>query len=165
MRVVLEGYKQSQVFLYVLGPGGTGKTMFANTLMALLGRDRVIQTSLKALNHDQFETYNLIGKPLIMISEADSYSGELVILKQIVGNDTIKGRAKYVQGSFDIHETGNVMVVSNNPFASKEGSTAIMRRLLIFPATKIHTGRLALIEPTSNGFEGPLALELPGILN
>lgn len=167
MRVVLAGEKSAQVFLYVFGPGSTGKSVFANVLIALIGKERVIQTTLKNLNTDVFELYNLIGKPLIMISDSELYTGDLSVLKQIVGNDSIQGRAKYIQGAFDIAQTGNVMVVANVLFTSKDQSTAVSRRLLVFPADAISHSRKVLIEPddSARGFFGPLASELPGILN
>lgn len=164
MRVVLASSKSAQVFLYIFGPGSTGKSVFANTLNALLGSKRVVHTSLKALNTDQFETYNLVGKPLIVIADSELYEGDLNILKQITGNDVISGRAKYVQGAFEIHKTGNVMIIANVPFFSRESGNAIQRRLLLFVADKIVTNRKLLIEPQSGGFFGPLADELPQIL-
>lgn len=167
MRVVLAGSKSAQVFLYILGPGSTGKSVFANTLVALVGKDRVIQTTLKNLNTDVFELYNLIGKPLIMISDSELYTGDLSLLKQIVGNDKIQGRAKYVQGTFDIKKTGNVMIVANVLFSNKDQSTAVTRRLLPFIADNITNKRELLIEPDSSeiGFNGVLSQELSGILN
>lgn len=165
MRVVLAGSKDAQVFMYIVGPGSTGKSIFAHVLSALLGSERVIQTTLKSLNLDQFETFNLIGKPLIMISDSEAYQGDLTMLKQIVGNDVIRGRAKYVQGSFDVKKTGNIMIIANSNFTAKEMSTAILRRLIVFPAVNISDKRKPLIEPSQNTFTGILADELPGILN
>jgi hypothetical protein len=49
-----------------------------------------------------------------MISDSESYNGDLSVLKQIVANDSIKGGAKYIQGSFDILETGNIMIIANS---------------------------------------------------
>jgi hypothetical protein len=54
-----------------------------------------------------------------MISDSEGYEGDLTILKQITGNDIIAGRAKYVQGAFDIANTGNVTTIANNPFFTK----------------------------------------------
>lgn len=164
MRVVLAASKTAQVFLYIFGPGGTGKSIFSHVLTALLGQKRVVQTTLKALNTDQFESFNLIGKPLIMISDSEGYEGDLTILKQITGNDIIAGRAKYVQGAFEISRTGNVMVIANNPFFTKESGNAVLRRLLIFPSLNIIRDKTYLIEPGESAFRGPLTDELPGIL-
>jgi len=164
MRVVLAGSKSAQVFLYIYGPGSTGKSVFANTLIALLGTKRVVHTSLKALNTDQFETYNLIGKPLIMIADSELYEGDLTILKQITGGDVIAGRAKYVQEAFEIRETGNVMIIANAPFFSKESGNAVIRRLLLFVANNVVQRKKVLIESRGGDYVGPLVDELPQIL-
>lgn len=164
MRVVLAGSKSAQVFLYIYGPGSTGKSVFASTLIALLGSRRVVHTSLKALNTDQFETYNLIGKPLIVVADSEMFEGDLTILKQITGGDAIAGRAKYVQGAFEIRKTGNVMIIANVPFFSRESGNAIQRRLLLFIADNIATQKKLLIESKGANYEGPLAEELPHIL-
>jgi phage/plasmid-associated DNA primase len=100
-----------------------------------------------------------------MISDLEGYEGDLTVLKQITGNDIIAGRAKYVQGAFDIKKTGNVMIIANNPFFTKEGGNAVLRRLLVFPSLKIVKDRTYLIEPSDSVFRGPLAEELPGILS
>jgi putative DNA primase/helicase len=167
MRVILAGNKEAQVFLYLVGPGATGKSVFANVVMALVGKDRVVQTTLKNLNTDIFELYNIIGKPLIMISDSEFYTGDMSIIKQITGNDKLHGRAKYVQGSFEIAVTGNIICVGNQLFSTREQSNAITRRLIPFLADNISTSRKVLIEPNASavGFYGPLADELPGILN
>lgn len=164
MRTVIAVNKNAQVFLYVVGAGATGKSIFGHILAALIGFDRVVHTTLKSLNSDNFETYNLAGKPLIMISDSEEYVGDLAILKQIVGNDAIKGRAKYVQGAFNITNTGNIMIIANIPFTARETSNAISRRLLVFPANNISKERKPLIEHWSGAFRGPLANELSGIL-
>ena len=92
------------------------------------------------------------------------FSGGLTILKRITVNDVIAGRAKYVQGAFDITKTGNVMIIANNPFFTKEAGNAIIRRVLLFPSNNVVQKKVFLIEPKSNEFHGPLAAELSGIL-
>lgn len=89
-----------QVFLVLLGPAATGKSTLASIATALIGKDSTITTSLKSLHRDNLKLINLIGKEHILISESEMYSGDLEILKQIVGQDTLRGRVKYVQGSF-----------------------------------------------------------------
>jgi phage/plasmid-associated DNA primase len=168
MHTVLTMNKKAQVFLYLYGPAGAGKTMFANYLAALIGRERVIYTSLKNLNTDRFETYNLRFKALINITDAERYEADVPILKQIVGSDPINANAKYVQGSIEIKRIGNLMIVSNHPFKSKDNSAALMRRLIPFKVTafdKYKSDGVPLLEPTDGGFIGPGLHELPGILN
>lgn len=142
--------------------------MFANFLSALIGRQRVIYTSLRNLNTDRFETYNLRFKSLINITDAERYEADVPILKQIVGSDPINANAKYVQGSIEIKRLGNLMIVSNHPFKTKDNTAALMRRLVPFkaslpPAAVQIEG--PLLSPLDDVFVGPGSEELPGILN
>lgn len=168
MHTVLTYSKKVQIFLYLYGPAGSGKTMFSNFLAALIGRERVIYTTLKNLNTDRFEIYNLRFKSLINISDAERFEADVPILKQIVGSDPLNANIKYIQGSVEIKKVGNVMIVSNHPFKSRDNSSALLRRLVPFQTTFDHTlkkGRTPLVEPHEDGFQGPGISELPGILN
>ena len=170
MHAVVTGCKKAQVFLYLYGPAGSGKTMFANFLTAVIGRDRVVYTTLKSLNTDRFEVYNIRFKNLINISDAARYEADVPILKQIVGSDPISANAKYVQGTFQLTRTGLVMITSNHPFKTRDNTAAMLRRLIPFkttlsPIQDIYKDGEPLIFPSDNGFAGPGTSELPGILN
>jgi len=168
MYAVLTASKKAQVFIYLYGPAGSGKTMFSNYLAAIIGRERVIYTTLKALNTDKFEPYNLRFKNLINIPDATRYETDVPVLKQLTGNDPIEARAKYIQGTFEVKKVGNVMVTSNHAFKSRDNTPAMMRRLIPFLTTQKHTKHkqgVPLIYTTESGFEGPGVSELPGILN
>ena len=168
MYMVVTGSKKAQVFLYLYGPAGSGKTMFANFLSAVIGRERVIYTSLKALNTDKFETYNLRFKNLINIPDAARYETDAPVLKQLTGNDPIEARAKYIQGTFKVKRVGNIMITSNHAFKSRDNTPAMLRRLIPFLTPQTHTKYKQgepLIYPTPSGFEGPGVGELSGILN
>jgi len=165
-----------QIFLYMLGPGGTGKTQFSLIATALVGKEGTLTTSLKSLSGDHFELSNLQNKKLILISEAEDYTGDLSILKALVGNDALKGRIKHVSGSREINPAGLVLIVGNNPLQIKDTSNAINRRMRVFKTflsqqKSLHIQpsygetRKPLIYYTQNGWKGPLAPELPGIFN
>lgn len=51
------------------------------------------------------------------------------VLKQIVGGDSLKGRQKYIQGSFEIRSEGMVLLVGNHPLRTTDSSNAILRRM------------------------------------
>jgi putative DNA primase/helicase len=129
---VICGSKEAQVFFYLYGPAASGKTMLSNYLAALIGRDRVIYTTLKKLNTDHFELYNLRFKALIQISDSERYELDIPILKQLVGSDPIHASVKYVQGSFPLKHIGNLMIISNHEFKSKDNTAAIVRRIVPF---------------------------------
>ena len=91
-------YTEAQIFLYIMGPGGTGKSVFANLTTAFIGKESAITTSLKVLNSDRFEITNLVGKKLISIVDSTFYKGDVSVLKMLTGGDSLMGRTKYAQG-------------------------------------------------------------------
>ena len=64
-----------QIFVFVYGPGGTGKSTLANILTAMVGKAATVTTSLKRLQSDTFEVSNLVGKSLILLSDTEEYKG------------------------------------------------------------------------------------------
>lgn len=163
---LIRSYRDAQIFLYIQGPGGTGKSVFAHLASALVGRDAVVTTSLKTLNNDPFEVPNLVGKKLISIVDSNFYKGDIGVLKMLSGNDALMGRIKYAQGSFDVHPPGLVLIVSNFPLGSLDTSGAIMRRLRLLPAeSKVNSDLVNpnLLTLSPQGYCGTLVNELPGL--
>nr|YP_009710029.1 putative phage/plasmid DNA primase [Coleochaete scutata]QFU80134.1 putative phage/plasmid DNA primase [Coleochaete scutata] len=119
-----------QIFMCIICPGGSGKSTMALVATALVGHEATITTTLKSLRSDTFETINLRGKKLIMISNFEQYVGDLSIFKQIVGGDALKGRVKHVQGSFEVPPEGMVVLVGNKPLQSRDSSNAIRKGAL-----------------------------------
>lgn len=163
---VVRGFNRLQLFLYIMGPGGTGKTVFAHLLSALVGKHAVITTSLRALNSDPFEITNLTGKKLISIVDAEFYRGDLSTLKRISGGDTLMGRTKFHQGSSEVTPQGLITIVSNFPLGSLDTSGAIERRMRLF----IAEGNIANPDPmllfeSAEGYQGKLISQLPGLFN
>lgn len=121
------------------------------------------------MQNDRFETFNLIGFPLIVINDAEMYEADVSILKQITGNDAVFARQKYVQGASALRVTGNIMLTSNHRFRTRDSSSAIARRLIFFPTVpkKGNKGSLLTFETTNCkiGYSGDFVGELPGILN
>jgi phage/plasmid-associated DNA primase len=172
MYTVLTMHKDAQIVLYLYGPAASGKTMFANFMCALIGRDRVVHITLKNLNTDRFKLYNLRDKALICIADAERYEADSSVIKRIVGSDPLSANAKYVQGSLPISHVGNLMIVSKHLFKSKDNTAALARRLLPFSVEPRKVQGEMKVQPqrpllTPNGFDfvGPGNLELPGILN
>nr|QYC94343.1 putative phage/plasmid DNA primase [Oedogonium sp. 210] len=154
-----------QIFLVLIGQAATGKSTLAHVATALVGIDGTITTSLKSLHKDNFEIINLIAKKLILISDSEHYSGDLQILKQIVGCDALQGRAKYIQGSFEVRPEGIVLIVTNNPITSRDTSQALVRRMRTFKAERVFEERRPLISCVDGIWVGPLGEELSGIFN
>lgn len=164
---LVRGLIDVQVVLFMVGPGGTGKSTFALLATALVGRDFTVTTSLRSLHSDPFEVANLQGKSLILVSDSERYRGDLSVLKQLSGGDALKGRMKFVQGSFEIQPEGLMLITANQNLDSEDTSDSIRRRLRVFPAY----GRLQRSESRpllwygKDGFLGPLSEELSGIIN
>lgn len=166
MHSLLTVDKSAQVFLYVYGLPGSGKSMLSNYIQAILGKDKVVNTSLKSLNTDRFELHNLRGKPLILINDAERYEADAPILKQITGSDTISSSCKYVQGSFPMDQVGLVMIISNHPLVSKDNADPLSRRYASIKSCKPEGGytSIPLIYQVGDTFV-LLHDELSGIFN
>lgn len=165
LNVVVRQNIYLQVFFVIVGPGASGKSTLASIATALVGKEGTITTSLRSLHHDPFETVNLDGKKLILINDSERYSGDLDILKQIVGCDSLKGRTKYVQGSSEILTEGIVTIITNNPITSSDNSNALSRRMRSFKTESIFSSREPLIYYKDQTWCGNLSKELPGIFN
>jgi P4 family phage/plasmid primase-like protien len=154
-----------QVFLSMWGIGGSGKSIFTNVACLMVGDDGVHSTSLKALNEDQFEIMNLLGKKLILISDAERYSANFSIVKAYVGGDPMRGRRMFKQGTVEVRADGIIAIVANQPLAIKDSSNAIMRRMRPFKTKKSFVNERRLLTCVDGVWEGDLVDELPGIFN
>lgn len=165
LNIVLHQKIYLQVFFVIVGPGASGKSTLASIATALVGKEGTITTSLRSLHNDPFECVNLDGKKLILINDSERYSGDLDILKQIVGCDSLKGRTKYVQGSTEVLPEGIVTIITNNPITSSDNSNALSRRMRSFKTEIVFSDRIPLIYYKDQSWFGPLSEELPGIFN
>lgn len=162
----LRGYTTIQAFLYLTGPGGTGKSVFVHLLSGLVGKHSVITTSLRLLNSDPFEVLNISGKRLISVVDAEFYKGDISVLKALSGGDTLMGRTKFFQGSTEVKAEGLVTIVSNFPLGSLDSSGALIRRMRLFIADKVATNvDTRLMVESSEGYTGKFVSELPGFFN
>lgn len=100
------------------------------------------------LNNNTFECSNLRGKKLILISDTEHYSGNISILNQIVGGDSVRGRLKFVQGSYEIRIQGLVLIVGNVPLGVHDHMNALTRRMRVFYADNISEKREDLVSYT-----------------
>jgi putative DNA primase/helicase len=84
-----------QVALYIYGPGGTGKTTFANMLLYLFGTEAGLSTSLTTIG-SRFGSNLIRNKLLLVINELPLLLGtEPSILKSITGGEAIMGEEKF----------------------------------------------------------------------
>ncbi len=164
-KILVCKYKGTQTFIYVQGQAKTGKSLLGHIASCLIGDTGTVVTSLRSLNNDPFEIYNLKDKQLIIVSDTESYSGDLSILKQVVGGDPLKGRIKFVQGNMDLYVSGILMIIGNYGINSQDSSGALQRRMRLFKADKIVKNSRPLLYRDGINWGGPLVDELPGIFN
>jgi phage/plasmid-associated DNA primase len=129
---IVTGDTRAQVFFYIFGPAASGKSVFSQTVAALLPEQVVVTTTLRDLAKDKFEVVNLGNKMLVTLADAEDFTGELSVLKAFVGQDTLKGSRKHVQGTVQITPVGLMMIVANHPFSATRDSGALGRRLWCF---------------------------------
>ena len=67
-RALLTGYTSGERFLHLVGPGGTGKSTMQQLMIALAGFNSTHTSSLELIEQNKFETYNLIGKRLLLLA-------------------------------------------------------------------------------------------------
>jgi len=163
----IRGDNRAQVFLYVLGPGGTGKSTFVNILGMIMGKEGTLTTTLRDLSQDKFEGFNLVGKRLICINDTETFHGDLSVIKAITGGDSIQGRVKHQSGSTEIIPRGLLVVTGNAPLQTRDASGAISRRMRVLNMNNPVTPerRKPLLYFRDGQWNGPLASECSGILN
>ena len=166
LRSALLGDNRSQIFLYILGPGGTGKSTFVNILTMVVGHESTLTTTFRDLSQDRFEGINLIGKRLICINDTESFKGDISVVKAITGGDSIIGREKHKSGSYEVIPRGLMIVTGNNPLQTRDVSGAISRRLRVLPMTQKPKPYeiKPLLYKVDNNWEGPLVEESGAIV-
>lgn len=158
-----------QVIFYVQGPGGTGKSIITNVLKAVTGIESVITTTLAALQADQFELMNLVGKKLVLVNDTTGILKDASIINAYSGGDSLRGRSMHTQGTNEVIGEGFVFMVGNSHLEVEDTGGAIARRLRVFETKKVSTSRINLLKRGRGSkrgktmWLGPLASELPGI--
>ena len=163
---LLHRFLDAQMFIYLLGPSGTGKSTLANVARALVGENMVLTTTLKDLHNDRFEALNLVGKRLILVSDAEHYQGDLSILKSITSGDLVRGRVKHVQGSIEVIPEGLLLITGNQPLGARYAGGTISRRArVVLMDNRPDEFKNMLSYDARRGWVGLLSPELPGIFN
>lgn len=161
----LTSYTEAQILVLMEGPGASGKSTFANILEAIVGKEYCISTSFRELSRSPFETTTLRGKKLVFFNDVDSCKGDLSLLKQLVGGDTIRGRVKHKMDILDFKLEAIIIMASNQPIFYNDTGNALARRVRTFPAHHVIpvSERRSLLYQTGKGYSGELATELPYI--
>lgn len=166
--VVLLGRADVQAFAELIGEGGTGKSTFLRIATFLVGEENVISTDLESLEGNRFETANIYGKRLALVSDSARYRGDVPVLKALTGGDPVRLERKNLQQGRPYKYEGLLMIAANQPLESTDYSSGLQRRRR---SVRID-GRVTEQEKKPyrdkkkfpDGFEGALREQMPGLL-
>ena len=153
-----------QRYLETLGPGGTGKGTYTRLLMALVGCENTVATELKHLEANRFELSQLRGKVLMVITDAERYSGPVNALKAITGQDFVRMEEKFKAQRTEVAPV-MVVVAANEPVQSADYTSGLVRRRLAMAFRHRPAVSRDLLSWHAGAWQGVLAPEIPGVLN
>lgn len=116
-----------EFFLEIHGHRASGKSTFVRLMEAIISRELVTSSSLKAIESNDFEKAKTAGKHLILLNEHESYVGNSSYLKSATGGDLIFINPKYKQ-PYDIRNIGVIVITTNNPLIFDTTASAFTRR-------------------------------------
>ena len=119
-----------QRFLELIGPGGRGKSTFANLCCALVGLGNYASTTLNQLEQSRFELSSIKGKRLTLINDSERYGGSAQTFKALTGGDSLRYEEKLKAVGEPFIYTGMVMVVANEPIQTTDNTSGLARRRL-----------------------------------
>ena len=154
-----------QQMLFLFGPSGSGKSTAANTLMAMLGRERVCPIEFDQMTQ-QFGLSDLIGKYAAIINEdkaATRTDAERVLqkIKKITGQDWISVNRKYKEPVHVRFFSRFTYVGNELPKFNDEPQAMVRRFLLLFFPNKYFEQP----EKIDRNLGAKLATEVQGIAN
>jgi P4 family phage/plasmid primase-like protien len=129
---VLKGRSDLQKFLYLFGSGANGKGAFMTLLQMLIGSENIHSSNMSELNGNRFESANLKGKRLLLMTDEDKRSGGVGVFKAATGGDPIRFEQKGKDASHFTFK-GVVVVAANNPTFVGCSDGGIKRRKVDFP--------------------------------
>ena len=129
-----------------------------------MGGENTFATELKHLEANRFELSNLRGKVLMVITDAERYSGPVNQLKAITGQDFVRMEEKFKAQRTEIAPV-MVVVAANEPIQSADYTSGLVHeRLSMFFRHRPSTPR-DLLSWKDGVWHGELAPEIPGVLN
>jgi P4 family phage/plasmid primase-like protien len=143
-----------------VGPGSNGKSVYLDTLTALLGAENVSHVALQDLTDDKFQAAELLGKLANIFADLDS---RMIMsssrFKMLTTGDPITAQRKFGQ-PFTFTNYARMLFSANKIPRSHDTSYAFYRRWIVVELTKTFTGTNA-----DKHLRETLRKELPGILN
>jgi len=164
LNALLTGRPDLQIFLHMIGPGGTGKSTFGRIVFLLVGNENATTTSLYQLEKNRFETASIYGKRLVAIEDADKYGGSVSVLKSMTGQDPLRFERKGVQQQGAFIYTGQTLLMSNERLITSDHTSGIERRRVTVEFTRRFTQEDRTAWAGRGGEERILHTEAPGII-
>ncbi len=167
-RALLTGYTGGERFLHLVGPGGTGKSTMQQLMIALAGYHGTHTSSLEVIETNKFETYNLIGKKLLLLTDESNYNKRMDVLKKLTSaSDTLRAERKYGKEIISFKPECLVCIASNEHITSNDSSSGLERRRLTIVMDKVvdPSSRKELISVYDDRIEGAFVNEMSGIVS
>ena len=155
--------KQQKLFL-LQGPSRAGKGVMCRVIKELIGADNAASPILSNFD-DRFALEPLVGKPLILVPEANERDQSKItnkitdIIKSITGGDPLDVPRKGIPSLNNVTLPGRIVMACNRIPAFVDSSGALLNRMHILPFTQSFIGREDL------DLEKNLLNEMSGILN
>lgn len=162
---LLTGRPDLQVFIHIIGPGGTGKSTFGKLMSVLVGAENATTTNLRQLETNRFEAANIYGKRLVAIQDADKYGGAVSVLKAMTGQDPLRLERKNQQQDKSFIYEGQTLIMSNERLATTDYTSGIERRRITVEFNNRITKEEKEEFAKCGGEEAILHPEAPGIIN
>ncbi|MCL1050811.1 hypothetical protein L2755_14430 [Shewanella abyssi] len=146
-----------QLFVEIVGPGGTSKSTFAAMISLLVG-----QSSVKTIEAKDLETperrVDILNAALLYLPDMETYQGEGAGLKKITGGDPVSCRRLYGP-AFSAYIRAIVLAVNNTPMRFTDHGGAISRRRVL-----LLLGQVVPIGKRDPNFISKLRKEIPAII-
>jgi putative DNA primase/helicase len=164
-RAVVVGYCFGQVYLEAYGPGGTGKSTFANLVRAVVGNGNTVVSGFDRLKTNRFELSGFVGKRLAILPDQNPYVRDVSKFKALTGLDPLP--LEFKQGKLGNHFVfhGLCIVTANEPLQSIDKSSGLGRRRLLVPFSHSTREWGDLLDFREDQVIGRFAEELPGFFN
>ena len=173
LKALITGQASSfQRFLEVIGAGGTGKSTFVKLMEAMVGTENIATSSFDEIT-GRFSMADLKGKMLLVLPDCENFisSKAMAKIRQLSGQDRIRGEIKCIQGALNIVFGGLLVLTANEPFKNREATTASAESAISRRRATVYFDRKAAkidrnhINVTENHVSGTLANELPALFN
>lgn len=141
---VVKGIKQVVGYLFtsgnrlnllpmITGIAGGGKSVFANILTAIFGKDKIADLKLQEIEKNTHATSSLVNKHLNIIQDSDdSAINNNSLIKQLTGNDPLQVNPKHVDPFvLPPEEVPKSILICNSLPYFKKLEPALLERFLI----------------------------------